>query len=110
MSLSFGSSKKKSSSSQQTDPWEPTIEPLEDLVAQIGDYSGNVGATGGQQEAFNQLFANAQNEGNPFAEQIKGLAGDLFGGVNSRAGTIEDAYARLQDQIGGVASGNNLDV
>lgn len=110
MSLSFGSSKKKTSTTAEQDPWEPTIDSLEALIGKIGQNDDNIGATGGQQEAFAQLFANAKNEGNPFADQIKTLAGDLFGGVNSRSGTVDDAYTRLQDQIGGVAAGNNLDV
>lgn len=109
MSLSFGSSKKSTKTSQQQDPWEPTIGPLEDLISQIGDYSGNVGATQGQQDAFSQLMTNA-GEGNPFAGQIQNLAGDLFTGVDSRSGTVDDAYARLQDQLGGIAAGDNLDV
>jgi hypothetical protein len=108
MSLSFGSSKKSTKTNQETDPWEPTIQPLEDLISRIGDYSGNVGATEGQQGAFDQLFANAA-EGNPFKDQIKTLAGDLFGAENN-SGTVEDAYKRITDQLGGVAAGDNLDV
>lgn len=109
MSLSFGSSKKKTSSSQETDPWEPTIQPLEDLVGQIGQYSGNVGASGNQEDAFAQLFQNAQG-GNPYAGDIHNLAADLFAGVPSQSGTVTDAYKRITDQLGPTASGANLDV
>ena len=109
MSLSFGSSKKKTSSTGEVDPWEPTIPALEDLVSQIGDYSGNVGATSGQQGAFDQLLTNAQ-EGNPFSDQIYNLSSDLFSGVPSRAGTVEDAYQNITDQLGGIAAGDKLDV
>lgn len=109
MSLSFGSSKKKTSSSQQSDPWEPTIASLEQLIGQIGDYQDNVGATAGQSNAFAELLANA-SEGNPFAGQISDLAGDLFGGVSSRAPQIEQAFNTLQGQVGDIAAGNKLDV
>lgn len=109
MSLSFGSSKKKTSSTGEQDPWEPTIDSLEKLIGQIGEQQDNIGATPGQENAFAQLFANASGEGNPFASQIQGLTNDLFG-TTSRSGTVDDAYARLQNQIGGIAAGDNLDV
>lgn len=109
MSLSFGSSSKKTKTNQQTDPWEPTIPGLTELIGQIGDYQGNVGSTAGQEEAFKALFQNA-SQGNPFTEQIGQLSADLFGGVDSRSGQIEDAYNKLYDQMGGIAAGNNLDV
>lgn len=108
MSLSFGSSTKKTNSSQQTDPWDPTINPLTDLVGQIGQYQGNVGTQGGQQAAFDQLFSNAQ-AGNPNTENIKNLSADLFGAPN-QSGTIEDAYKRITDQLGNTANGGNLDI
>ena len=108
MSLSFGSSKKKTSSSQEADPWDPTIQPLTDLVGQIGEYSGNVGPTADQSAAFSELKNNAA-QGNPFTGQIGQLANDLFG-AQSQSGTVNDAYTRIQDQLGGVAAGNNLDV
>jgi hypothetical protein len=109
MSLSFGSSKKKSSSSGQVDPWDVTIPALENLVGQIEGEQGNVGITPGQESAFSSLLSNA-NAGNPFASQISNLAGDVLQGVDSQSGTVTDAYTRLQDQIGGIAAGDNLDV
>lgn len=108
MSLSLGSSKKKTSSSQETDPWEPTIEPLQNLVTQIGGYSGNVGATDGQQSAFDNLFANAA-AGNPNTADTFKLASDLFN-APGQTGTVDDAYTRIQNQLGGIAAGNNIDV
>ena len=108
MSLSFGSSKKKTKSSGEQDPWEPTIPALTQLIGQIQGEQGNVGITPGQEEAFAQLTENA-GQGNPFEGQIFNLANDLFD-VGSRAGTVEDAYGRIQDQLGGIAAGENLDV
>lgn len=108
MSLSFGKSTKKTTASQETNPWEPTIDPLKGLVDQIGNYSGNVGATDNQQGAFDQLLANAQ-EGNPNADKIAQLSGDLFG-ENNQGGTVDEAYKRITDQLGGIAAGDKLDV
>ena len=108
MSLSFGSSKKKTTSSQQTDPWEPAIPALTQLISQIQDQQGNVGATGGQEEAFKQLFQNA-SAGNPFAGDTYNLAQDLYN-TESQSPTVKAAYDRLQNQIGDTASGKYLDV
>ena len=111
MSLSFGSSKKKTSTTQDIDPYEPTIEPLDQLIGMISDQmgQGNIGATANQQDAFNQLFANAQSEGNPFAQDIYNLSADLFG-ADSRAGQIEQAYSDITKRLGDTADGKYLDV
>jgi hypothetical protein len=109
MSLSFGSSKKKTNSSGQVDPWDVTIPALTNLVGQIEGQQGNVGITPGQEDAFSALLSNAEG-GNPYAGQIGNLAGDVLQGVDSQSGTVTDAYTRLQDQIGGIAAGDNLDV
>ena len=36
MGVSFGKSTKKTNSSQETDPWDVTVQPLTNLVGQIG--------------------------------------------------------------------------
>lgn len=108
MSMSFGSSEKTTKSKSDTDPWEPTVPALTQLISQISGQQGNVGLTSDQQSAFDQLMTSAQ-EGNPFAGQIGQLTSDLFN-TQSQSGTITDAYTRLQDQIGGIAAGDNLDV
>ena len=109
MSMSFGSSSKKGSSSQKTNPWEPTIPGLQSLISDITGYSKTgVGPTSDQLDAFEQLKANA-GEGNPFEEQIGQLSADLFG-ADSRSGEVESAYADLSRRLGGVADGENLDV
>ena len=109
MSMSFGSSKKKGSSSSQSEPWEPTTDELEDIVTRLGSYSKtNVGPTQGQLDAFEQLKANA-GAGNPFEGQIGQLSADLFG-ADSRSGEVEAAYGDLSRRLGGIADGGNLDV
>lgn len=109
MSMSFGKQEKKGSSTSTTNPWEPTIPALTDLVGRLGNYSQtNVGPTSAQSDAFSQLESNA-NQGNPYEGDIKQLSADLFG-ANSRSGQVEDAYKKLTDQLGDTAAGKNLDI
>lgn len=109
MSMSFGSSKKKGTSSSKSNPWEPTIDELTDLTTRLGNYSQtNVGPTAEQMDAFAQLKANAA-QGNPYENEIGQLSADLFG-ADSRSGEIEAAYGDLSRRLGGIAEGNNLDI
>jgi|SRR5262245_14095874 len=109
MSLSFGSSKKKGSSSQTTNPWEPTIPGLESLISSITGFSKTgVGPTSDQLDAFEQLKANA-GKGDPNSENIGQLSADLFG-AGSRSGDVTDAYNELAGRLGDTADGKNLNV
>lgn len=112
MSMSFGSSKKKGSSSSKSNPWEPTIPALEGLVGQLDELAGsNVGATPDQLAAFDQLKANAAN-GNPYSDQITSLTNEVLSGnaVQSRSGDVESANADIQRRLGSIADGNNMDI
>lgn len=109
MSLSFGKQEQKGSSNSKSNPWEPTIPALTDLVSRLGNYSQtNVGPTSAQSDAFAQLEQNA-SQGNPYEGQIGQLASDLFG-ADSRSGQVEEAYGDLSRRLGGIADGQNLDV
>lgn len=109
MSMSFGSQKKKGSSSSVSNPWEPTQDPLKGIVGQLDSLAGtNVGPTSDQLAAFEQLKANAAN-GNADTENIQQLSADLFGS-DSRAGQVESAYADLTRRLAPTADGANLDV
>lgn len=109
MSMSFGSSKKKGTTDSKSNPWEPTIPALTDLVGRLGNYSQtNVGPTSAQTDAFAELKNNAAL-GNPYEDEIGQLAGDMFG-AESRSGQVEEAYADLSRRLGGTADGENLDV
>ena len=107
--MSFGSSKKSTTSSQDVKPWDVTIPGLTDITNKItNDYLPNSGITSEQQSAFNQLKANA-NAGNPLADEAMKAATDMTG-VQSRAGMVTDAYGNLQRNLGDMAAGKNLDV
>jgi hypothetical protein len=109
MSVSLGKSKKKSSSNQTTNPWEPTIPGLEGLVGQINNVaSTNVGPTGDQQAAYDQLFQNL-GQGNPFTDEIHSLSADLFGSQSNSA-DLDGAVADLKRRLSPTADGANLDI
>jgi len=109
MSVSLGSSKKKSSSNQETNPWEPTIPGLEGLIGQINTAAGNnVGPTGDQQAAYDQLFQNL-GQGMPFQNEIYNLSADLFGSESNSA-DLDSAVADLKRRLSPTADGANLDI
>lgn len=108
MSFSFGSSKEKKSSSQQQDPWAPTIPYLENYLSQVGNL-GAPGATAGQTEAYTNL-ADVYGSGNPYADQIGSLASDTLSGVPSQSGMAQEAYTNLGETLSPYTSGEYLDV
>lgn len=105
----FGSSKTTTTQSKSgsQDPWAPTIPYLEGLLRSAAT-QGGIGITPDQAWAFEQLKTNA-GAGNPWAAQIGDAATAALSSPD-RTGQVADAYTRLQDQIGGIAAGNNLDV
>lgn len=109
MSLSFGSSSKTTNSSQQqqTEPWAPTIPYLTRFLGDLDNSRSTMGPSTDQLDAFTKLKQNAA-AGNPYTGDINSLAKAQFG-TQSQSGTISDAYKRLQDQLGGYASGQKLD-
>lgn len=112
MSLSFGSSKKKSTQTQEQnasserDPWDEAIPQLRGYLERVGAL-GPTGETAAQGAAFDTLASRAA-QGNPYAGQQAYYASSLYDTVD-RAGVVGAAYERLQDQLGGVASGSYLD-
>lgn len=107
MSGAFSSSKTKQKSKSEQDPWSPTIPYLEDYLGQVGDLSTQP-LTGSQLAASGDL-KQLYGEGNPFAEQLTGLANDFFTGPGSQSGMLGDAYSKLQGQLTPYAEGKFLD-
>lgn len=110
MSFLFGSSSSKTKTSQQsqTEPWAPAIPYLGRFLQDIDATRSTLGPSGDQLDAFASLKQKAA-QGNQFAGDISKLASDAFG-TTSRAGMVDDAYTRLQGQLGDVAAGKNLDI
>jgi|GEM_PF-1349311 len=112
MSLSAGSSSKKTSTNSTTvsDPWAPTVPYLKNYLTGLDGYSDNLGLTDGQKSAYATLEKSAA-EGNPWTTQISGLATNQLG--YSSAGdrkTVDDAYSGLKDNLSKYANGDYLDV
>lgn len=109
MSL-FGNSKKSTTTTSTTsNPWGPTIAPLQDFINKLGPASTGIGqVTPGQLDAFGQLQTNAGQAGQ-FAPAIGAVASDTFN-AGSNSGQVGDAYKTLQSQLGGYANGDNLDI
>jgi hypothetical protein len=108
--ISFGSSKKTTNTSQQsqTEPWAPAIPYLSQFLQDLDTGRSTLGPSGDQLDAFAKLKENAA-AGNPWTPQIGQLASDTLG-ATSRTGMVDDAYSRLQAQLGDVAAGRNQDI
>src|SRR5262245_9091941 len=98
---SFGSSEKTTRTNQDTDPWEPVIPYLKNLLPQLSSFN-TPGVTAAQGSAYSKL-ADIANGGNPFSDAIKTLTGDAFA-TRSRAPEVEAANTALQGRLAGVAN------
>lgn len=100
-----GSTEQKTSYSNKTDPWSPTIPGLQALAGGITGQIPNAAVNGTEQGALAQLRANAA-AGNPYAMGIGGLATDLLngGGANNQAGAIQGYYDRLNSNLSGLTN------
>ena len=106
--MSFGSSKSKTNTTSHSDPWAPTIDPLNAYIDKINGVGG-LDITPDQQAAFKALKTNAA-EGNPFTPQIGNLADWSLGYDNAdQKKMVSDAFTGLQDQLGAYANGDYLD-
>ncbi len=107
MSFGFSDKSSKQQQSSQTQPWEPAIPYLKDILGKAGAYGQSVGPTATQNTAFESLKQTAGAE-MPWLSEINKLAGDQFA-LGSKSGMAGDAYETLKTQLGGIASGANLD-
>jgi hypothetical protein len=100
-----GSTRSTSTSTSTTNPWEPTIGPLNDIVTSLGGMTGSTGLNPTETGALDTLTTNA-TAGNPFAGSINSLATDLLnGGVNRTAGA-QSAYDDLSRRLTPIANGD----
>lgn len=91
----------------QTDPWAPAIPALTNI---LGKLSGmNTGVTGDQQNAANTLLGGAGAIPS-FGADASSVATKLFGSDTSpQVGMLSDALNQYKTNIGGTASGTELD-
>src|SRR5215813_3132234 len=103
-----GSSRQTQQTRQVTQPWAATQPALDSILAGVRAMAGSAPLSAAESGALDTLAANAA-AGNPYRAQIGALASDLFAGGPDRSGLVNDAYARLQSQLGTTAAGDYLD-
>lgn len=93
------------SQGSNTDPWSPTIAPLQNIIAGINPQIANATPNAIETGALGQLANVAQNTPN-YVPQATNLANSLLngGGANGNIGTINSAYSALQGQLNPIAS------
>ena len=92
-----------------TDPWAPAQPVLTDILGKLRPMVNDVGLTGAETGAFNNLSQSAQ-QGNQFAPQINDFAGNLMqgGGASDQAGRVTGAYNNLNTQLSPYANGSMI--
>lgn len=90
-----------------TEPWAPAQGPLRDLIAK---YSAiNTGPTSGQTGALQDLKSTVSSLPD-FSGQSAGAINDLFSSTTApQVGMLSSALQQLQTNLGGTASGAELD-
>jgi hypothetical protein len=107
-SMGTGQSTQQTSQKSKTAPWGATVEPLKQIIGGIQGQFDNYRPTSGETSALDQLMKNAQG-GNPFTQQIMGLAKDLFSGGQDHSGLVKNAYADYKKQAQPYLSQDYLD-
>lgn len=106
-----GKSSQTQNSSQTTNPWQPTIGPLENIINQINPMTTlNPATNPAAGSAFGTLLNNAQS-GNPYAPAIQGYASNLLsgGGANAQAPNVQGAINSYGQQLAPFLDPNFLD-
>lgn len=89
-----------------TNPWSPATPLLQNLISQYGGV--NTGVTADQSNASQNLInaaGSVPNEGDNATNAVNNL---FNSSTAPQAGMLSDAYKTLQGNIGGTASGANL--
>jgi hypothetical protein len=102
-----GKSETTQTQSSQTEPWAPAKASLKGILGQLSPMIENVGLTGAQTGAIDQLQQNAQ-QGNPFTDQINAYVKSMLGGggANDQAGNISGNLSTYQNQLTPYANGS----
>lgn len=93
----------------ETNPWAASAPLLQSLIDQYSGLSGNTGPTAGQSAAVKNLVASAGALPS-FGGEASGALGKLFGSSTTpQVGMLSGAFDTLRGNIGGTASGAELD-
>lgn len=100
------SSTQNTNQTSRTTPYGVAQPHLDSLLGRLGTIDPNL--TGTETDAFSALTANAQ-AGNPFANQIGGVANTLLGGGPDRTGMVGDTLSQYQGSLSPFARGDFVD-
>ncbi len=106
----MGSSSQSTQTQSSTQPWAAAMPTVNNLFNSVNGLLPNIGATGAEQGAINQLTASGQ-AGNPYAGSIGNVATGLLngGGAQNNDGLINNAYQQYYAQTNPLASNTNYD-
>jgi hypothetical protein len=107
-SMGTSTASQQTTQKSKTAPWGPTIEPLKQITGAFGEQFENYKPSEAENTAIQQLMGTAKL-GNPFANQISGLANDLLGGGQDRSGLVNSSYADYKKQAQPYLSQDYLD-
>lgn len=92
-----------------TNPWLPTIAPLQNIIGGISGQVPNYQPTSAETGALGTLAQNAANQPN-YGSQAYGLANSLLGNTTGQAsGILNNAYGQTQGALSPYLSSNYLD-
>jgi len=94
----MGSTKQTTQTNSQTDPYAPTIGPLNTLTGQIGSQLANTTPNANENFALGALTNNAL-AGNPYAPAIGQTASQLLSGGTDRTGMATNAYSDYKNAL-----------
>ena len=113
MSFSTGSKEQTTNQNQTavSDPWKPAQDDVKRFLGNLDKASKGKGPfkpNANEMAAIDELRANAA-AGNPWADEIGGLADSLFA-TESYAPQLQQGYSDLERRLSGTADGANLDL
>lgn len=103
------STTQQTNQSSTTNPWEPAQPALQGILSQLQAGLSGTGVTGAENNALNQITANAGNA-SQFVPQISNLVGDLFngGGATAQSGNISQNLQDYQRRLNPTADGTQI--
>ena len=104
-----GKSSGQTTTSSQTQPWQPTQPLLNNIIGGLGTQYGSQAPTNpAEQTALNQIQANASSIPS-YGPQATSLVNDLFTGGPNFQPQVSDAISQYQQQLTPYAQGQYLD-
>jgi hypothetical protein len=104
-----GTSTTSQTQQSTTAPWSAAQPDISSILGQLNPLIQNSGLNATESGAINQLSQNAA-QGNPYASQISGLAGNLLNGgdATQQAPNLQSGLSTLQSQLTPYANGSMI--